>query len=179
MELLLIRHGLAGDPNPTVWPDDGKRPLTPRGKRRMRQEGDALRRLRLRPDWVFTSPLLRAVQTAALVGRRLRVPPGRFQRTDHLLPSGEFAPLLQSAYRARPDGLIALVGHQPHLGRLLCWLLTHGASSESWELKKGAVAHLRLTWDPPPTGASADGTGFVPPRAELLSLLPPRVLRRI
>src|SRR5947199_10787031 len=64
MKLYFLRHGEADWPN---WkkPDD-ERPLTKRGKREMRDVAKFLDRLKVRPDFIVTSPLPRAAQTAEI-----------------------------------------------------------------------------------------------------------------
>src|SRR5436190_4851 len=71
MELYFLRHGEAD------WPDwkksDDERPLTKRGKQEMHEVGACLARLKVRPDWIFTSPLPRPSQTAEIAAEHLKV----------------------------------------------------------------------------------------------------------
>ena len=67
LSLYLVRHGLAAERG-AEWPDDGKRPLVPRGVARLRKEAAALKTLDVTFDVILTSPLTRAKQTADVLG---------------------------------------------------------------------------------------------------------------
>src|SRR5215212_9836596 len=45
MDLYLVRHGVAFDPDPARWPDDTQRPLTPEGEKRVLKAARGLGRL--------------------------------------------------------------------------------------------------------------------------------------
>src|SRR6185503_4199528 len=68
MRLLIIRHAIAV---PRGTPDiaDDERPLTKRGRRRFRAAAAGLARLVKRPDFVLSSPLPRARETADIAAR--------------------------------------------------------------------------------------------------------------
>ena len=63
MRIVLFRHGPAGRRDDRRWPDDGLRPLTPRGKERTEQAARGLARA-LALTRIVTSPLVRATQSA-------------------------------------------------------------------------------------------------------------------
>ena len=65
MKVLFIRHSLAVDPYDA--PTDEMRWLTSEGRERMRAVSAALVEAGLRYDRVYTSPLVRAVQTAEIL----------------------------------------------------------------------------------------------------------------
>ena len=65
MILYILRHGIAEDEAPKG--DDGARRLTPRGRAKMRAVAAGMRALGLRYDVILTSPLVRAVETAAIL----------------------------------------------------------------------------------------------------------------
>ena len=73
MRLLFIRHAIAEDRD--EWAKSGRpdaeRPLTDRGRDRMRRAARGLARLLPRPDLIATSPYLRAAETAAIVSKGL------------------------------------------------------------------------------------------------------------
>ena len=62
-ELYLVRHAVAAERG-EEWPDDSKRPLTARGIARFKEVVQGLNVLDVAIDEVFTSPLIRAKQTA-------------------------------------------------------------------------------------------------------------------
>ena len=67
MEVYLMRHGTALSRESTDAPADAERPLTPKGIKKTRKAAKGLATLRPSIDRVFTSPLLRARQTADIV----------------------------------------------------------------------------------------------------------------
>src|SRR5512138_3566793 len=72
MRLYVLRHGLAGDR--TKWQgDDAERPLTAQGKKKMASEAKRFRELGISPDTILTSPLVRAYQSAEIVGDELDI----------------------------------------------------------------------------------------------------------
>ena len=82
--LVVVRHGDAGEPvaDPAR---DGKRALSEKGRKQARRAGRALARLELLPRDVWTSHLVRAVETAAVA----RAEPAAMQQAfaQHLAPA--------------------------------------------------------------------------------------------
>jgi phosphohistidine phosphatase len=73
-ELYLVRHAIAADRG-SEWPDDNKRPLTERGINRFKEAVKGLRHLDVQIDEIFTSPLVRARQTADLLAAGIEASP--------------------------------------------------------------------------------------------------------
>src|SRR5262249_39853543 len=65
MDLLIVRHAIALDPH--RWHEDAARPLSPAGIRRARKAAAGLKQLTKRPERLWTSPLMRARQTAQIL----------------------------------------------------------------------------------------------------------------
>ena len=65
-ELYLVRHAIAAERGED-WPDDDKRPLTEKGIARFKEGLQGLTWLDVAIDEIFTSPLVRAKQTADLL----------------------------------------------------------------------------------------------------------------
>jgi len=173
MRLLVVRHAIAEDRSAFArrGRDDGERPLSKKGRRRFEAAAAALAALAGPIDLLVASPLLRARQTADLLARACDRPPRRAE-SGTLVPGAhprELAEWLRSlpAQGAAPaPELVAVVGHQPHLGHLVSWLA--GGNERSWiELKKGSAVLLDL--------AAAPGPGA----ANLLWALTPRQLRAL
>lgn len=167
MELLVVRHAIAGDREAfaRTGEDDARRPLTAEGRRRFEKGARGLRRIAGAPDLLATSLLERAVQTGELLdaafGGGLRT-----VRLGELAPDAEPEALLRWLRRAPRRGRVAVVGHEPHLSRLVA-LAIAGRPADLVELKKGGACLLDL-------GASPR-----PGRARLLWLLTAAQLRRI
>jgi phosphohistidine phosphatase len=152
MQLLVIRHAIAEDRE--EWAHgghpDGERPLTDRGRRRMRRAAEGLRKVLPRLDILATSPLTRAVQTAELLEREyhgLKV-----ETLPQLAPDHAVEDLVPWLRQQDDDAVAAVVGHEPHLGFLIGWLLT-GRHESFVTLKKGAAC--LLDFDDPPGAANA------------------------
>src|SRR5690348_13088171 len=122
MELLILRHAIAFSRDAKRWPDDSKRPLTIEGVKRARRAAAGLKRIVVRPALVLTSPLVRARDTAAIFAQAARWPEA--VECEALSPGASpeavFDVLRQRAAKA---DCAAVVGHQPHLGRLLALCL--------------------------------------------------------
>ncbi|MDH7571187.1 MAG: histidine phosphatase family protein, partial [Armatimonadota bacterium] len=73
MQLYLLRHGAAADADPARGLTDALRPLTDAGRRGVESIAVALRGAGVRPEVVFSSPCIRAVQTAEIVARVLQL----------------------------------------------------------------------------------------------------------
>jgi len=162
MELLIVRHAIAFERNARRWPDDGERPLSPRGLTRARRAAAGLQRLAVRPTRVLASPLVRTRQTATILTQLAGWP--RATDCALLLPGAAPEALLEELARLR-DRRIALVGHQPDLGRLLALCLSGSTSDAAFELRKMGVALVAFR------GTARAGRG------ELHWLAPPRLLR--
>lgn len=117
---LLIRHAPADERGPR-WPDDRQRPLTRRGRRRWRRAVAGLARIEPRVDLILSSPLVRARQTADVLARGLDVA-APVQMLDALMPSHQAADVLtrvrEAVSQAPGATVVAVVGHEPDLGRL-------------------------------------------------------------
>ena len=69
-DLYLVRHAIAAERD-DEWTDDSKRPLTEIGIRRFKEAVAGLAWLDVGIDEIFTSPLVRARQTATLLAHGL------------------------------------------------------------------------------------------------------------
>ncbi|MBM5803507.1 MAG: phosphohistidine phosphatase SixA [Cyanobacteria bacterium K_DeepCast_35m_m2_155] len=146
MELLLLRHGIAADGVP-----DASRPLTPAGIERTSAVLHRLLALDLGCALLFSSPLLRARQTAELAVAAGLAP--ALQLAPALAPGGDAAAWLQqqaAAPQCAAVNRLALVGHEPDLSALAAALI--GAPRGSLQLKKAGV--IVLNWQPPAGAAS-------------------------
>jgi phosphohistidine phosphatase len=163
MILYVVRHAIAEDA-PTGG-DDGARKLTGPGRKKMKAAAAGLRALRVSPGVVLTSPLVRAVETAAIVVAALQRAPAPRELaalTPDVAPTDTLKAL--RAFGRRDD--VMIVGHEPNLSRTIAVLLSGATDGASIELKKGACAALELA-------------AFEPGEATLHWLLQPRVLRQL
>jgi phosphohistidine phosphatase len=164
VKLLIIRHGPAGDR--AEWEAEGRddrlRPLTLQGKKEMRRVAGGLATLVSKIDQLATSPLVRAVQTAEIVASQYDCDP---VTVEALAPGNDPGEVVRWLRGQRGD-TIAVVGHEPDLSMLACYLLTAKPSS-FLTLKKSGTCLIDLD-DPPGPG-----------KARLEWLLVPRVLKQL
>ena len=154
MDLLLVRHGLAGKADAEIWPDDDARPLTSKGRKAFQAAARGLKSLGPRPSLILTSPALRTRETAAILAQALGLR-GRAVRAwdalHHARPPGRAVAAL-----ARQDlpATAALVGHEPWLGEFLS-LVIAGEAGAGLRFAKGGAARVEI----PDGGARARGRG--------------------
>jgi phosphohistidine phosphatase len=139
MEIWVLRHAKAEEGGPGM-PDE-ERALTPGARERMRSAARAIAHLEPKLDAILTSPLVRARQTAEPVARALSLQDALIE-SEALLPEADPKEILREIEKRRLDRVL-VVGHMPHLGRLLGYLLT-GSSNAMIDIKKGALARIEF-----------------------------------
>jgi phosphohistidine phosphatase len=144
MEIWVLRHAKAEEGGPAT--SDEQRPLTAGARKSMRSVAGAIARLEPKLDAILTSPLLRARQTAEPVARALGQRDLLIE-TESLSPGADPKEILREIEKRRL-GSALLVGHMPHLGRLLGYLLT-GRSNTLIEIRKAALARIEFDGDTP------------------------------
>jgi len=166
MQILIIRHGIAQDPDASSKSghDDASRALTREGRQKMARAAKGLRQLVPAIDLIATSPLSRAAQTGEIISKAYDGV--RTVQIAALSPRKSPASLLEWLNAHPPDSTVAMVGHEPHLSTVLCWLLT-GLQESFVVLKKGGVALIEIE------------NPVAPGRAKLHWLLKPSVLRKL
>ena len=169
MILYILRPGIAEDEAPKG--DDRARRLTPRGRARMRAGAAGMHRVKLRFDVILTSPLVRAVETAAILADVYGGKP-----TPQELPAlAAGIPPPETVRALRPFARhehVVIVGHEPGLSGVASLLLTGSPSGASIELKKGGMIALD-------TGQLLRATATPRAGATLLWHVTPRQLRRM
>ena len=161
-ELYLVRHAIAAERG-KEWPDDTKRPLTERGISRFKEAVKGLRRLDVAIDEIFTSPLVRARQTAEILAEGIEGKPA-VRVLEALAPGHTSASVMTNLARVGKRRRIALVGHEPELGELAAYLIGAG---RALPFKKGGVCRIDL------------GSLTSKRAAALVWFIPPTVLRQL
>jgi phosphohistidine phosphatase len=138
-ELYLVRHAIAAERGED-WPDDDKRPLTERGISRFKEVVQGLAAIDVAVDEIFTSPLVRAKQTADLLASGLSGK-ATVKILDALAPGHSPASVLAQLSRTAKRRRIMLVGHEPDLGELAAHLV---GSGRALPFKKGGVCRLEV-----------------------------------
>lgn len=151
-QLWLLRHG---DAEPHGVREDAARELTPRGVDQSRAAGRALQALVGGFDAVYTSPKVRAAQTAQYACEAL----GGTPLTHQPLASGFDIRDAQELLESVTDGgRVLVVGHEPDFSQVV-----HEMTGARADVKKGGIAGVRT-----------EGT-----RNELIVLMRPREIERI
>ncbi|MGA2786644.1 MAG: phosphohistidine phosphatase SixA [Verrucomicrobiota bacterium] len=141
MNLYLLRHGIAAEPKAAGFEPDSERPLTARGKSRLRITARAMAELDLSFDLILSSPFRRAKQTAEIIAKSFKLRK-KLAFSEELTPAGNPRLLIQELNRFRPEPEnVLLVGHEPYLGQLIA-LLAAGNSSLEIDFKKGGLCKL-------------------------------------
>lgn len=139
MRIYLLRHAEAVERSSTL-PDE-LRHLTAQGRKQAAKQGRRFKKLKLRPQLIITSPLVRALQTAELVA-------GHLSRNTLVLADTRLAPdgsphavidLLQAHCHLKR---LMLVGHEPQLSQLAALLLGYAPLPS---LQKAGC--LALSWN--------------------------------
>jgi len=167
MDVIVVRHGVAMDRDEAAEHEipDEDRPLTPKGRRRMKAAARALADLANGAELLFSSSYLRAVQTAKIVRRAFEDDIG-YRETQALLPDAEPTELARILSESPTMPSVLVVGHEPHLGRFIGWSLA-GQSKEVVELDKGGACLVRFEGAPCASGG------------QLVWLLSGKLLRRV
>lgn len=161
-ELYLVRHAIAAERG-SEWPDDNKRPLTERGISRFKETVKGLRHLDVAVDEIFTSPLVRARQTADLLAAGLDGKPP-VKVLEALAPGHSFTSFMSQLAKVAKRRRVALVGHEPDLGELAAHLIGAG---RALAFKKGGVCRIDIG------SLSSRRAG------SLIWFFPPNVLRQV
>ena len=130
MRLYLVRHAEAAPGEP-----DDLRPLTAAGRESARALGARLAAEGVSADAVLTSPLLRARETGAALGRALGCEP----EPDERLAPGATVDDVRDAVGGRGDTVV-VVGHQPDCGEIAAEL--SGAPAQAFPPAGLAVLDL-------------------------------------
>jgi phosphohistidine phosphatase len=151
-QLWLLRHGEAEPHDVRLDPE---RRLTPRGEAQALAAGRALAALGLVFQAVYTSPKVRARETARLACEALGTAPIEHAALADGFDAGD---ALALAFATGPEERILVVGHNPDFA-----LVVADLTGARVEFKKGGVAGVRVQG----------------PSGELLALLRPRELERL
>ena len=140
MDLYIIRHALAVDEATSEYELDSERPLTDKGRKKMRQIAKGLCNLGVELDLILSSPYVRARETAEILADVFKAKK-RIVFSDNLAPSAAPELLIAEINENHTANSIALVGHEPHLSNLVGLLIAENAKID-FTLKKGGVCYL-------------------------------------
>jgi len=164
-ELYIMRHGLAVTRGSVRFSNDAQRPLVPEGKEKMREIAGGLKRMGFEVDWIVTSPLVRAVETAGIIAESLAssVP---VDVCDAMRPGGSPEALLAFLAKRPNCRRVLVVGHEPDLSELAARLIGAGGHA-NLGFKKGGCCMISFDEFPPKSPG------------QLVWWLTPRLLRKL
>ena len=141
MELYLLRHGKAQE-HATTISGDAKRQLTEAGKKELEVIAKAIKNLEIEVDDIFSSPLIRAKQTAEIVKKHLKNNKKSIKIWNELKPEIDIENTIAKLSSLKPESSVLLVGHEPHLTSLIAVMISDYSSLDIL-LKKGGLVHIR------------------------------------
>lgn len=150
MRLYLVRHAEAVPRGTPGYQHDAQRPLTDEGHAQAKSVGDGLKRLKIKPDVIVTSPYLRASQTAEHLARTFGMT-SAVREADALHPEGTATDASMALRGLSMHEHVMLVGHEPHLSTWL-GMLVAGEDGLRVLFKKAGVACVEVERVPPPRG---------------------------
>jgi phosphohistidine phosphatase len=139
MNLYIIRHAIAVDAATSDY-EDSQRPLTDKGRKKMRQIAKSLRNLSVQFDLILSSPYVRARETAEILANIFKIQ-DKVVFSDNLIPLQRPELLISEINEKHSVDSLALVGHEPHLSTLIGLLVSENSKIEI-TLKKGGVCYL-------------------------------------
>ncbi len=162
MRIYLIRHSNAVDPGTPGYEEDSQRPLTERGRDKMNKIASALKKMKVKPDLIVSSPYVRARQTAEILAKVMK-----YKRnicfSDTLIPMGDASEIIGEINEKYDVDELVLVSHEPFISGLIGTLVASNLDT-AINIKNGGVCCL-----------SADDL-HLERRAVLEWLLPPKIL---
>ena len=127
MNIYLVRHGEAVSEKL-----DPERPLTSSGRQEVQRIGRLAAAKNVKVSAIFHSGILRAKQTAEILAEHLQVNLADVQQLSGLLPQDD--PAVVKGELEAAESPIIMVGHLPHLNRLLALLISGDTESGAMEL---------------------------------------------
>ena len=134
VQLHLLRHAHAGDPNGWQGPDD-LRPLSPKGEEQAERLGRFLAGVGFRPDAIVTSPKTRAARTAEIVAKALGM---EIRLDDRLGGALDLVAIEAILFDLDEPVRPVFVGHDPDFSELAAGL----TGSPTMTMRKGAFARI-------------------------------------
>lgn len=148
IRLYLMRHATA---EPHGGPGrDAQRPLTEAGRTEARGAARGLKRLKVEPEQLITSPYLRARQTAEAVAALL-APAAALKELGSLRPESDPQATSSDLKAFKAAKSLMFFGHEPHMSAWVAWLVGGDAGMRCL-MKKASVACIEVEHLPPAKG---------------------------
>lgn len=139
MEIILVRHAKTEEKREDL--DDIRRYLTEKGKRefqkRMPELREKLEPIEGRQIMIWSSPAMRAFETAHIVAGGLQL---TIDAIQHFIYAGDFEKMSQEVQVIDDETTLFIVGHEPSLSK---W--TKKMTGEELKIKKGDILSFKVT----------------------------------
>lgn len=137
MEIYLLRHGIAEDARPGQ--SDSERELTSEGREKLRRVLKRAHGADVVPSLILSSPLRRAVQTAAVAADTLDYK-GKVVETRALIPDAPPHEAWEELRQRHDERAVLLASHEPLMSTLAAFLL--GCPGLQLDMKKAALVRI-------------------------------------
>lgn len=144
MRLYFLRHGIAQEP--TFGLRDTQRALVPEGLQKIETLAGRLSAFDVKPSIIYSSPLVRAYQTAEIVAKHINAP---MKIVTTLAPGFNSRALQSLVDEHQADQDLMLVGHEPDMSSNISYLIGGG----NVIMKKGGLARIDLNSQHPLYGS--------------------------
>lgn len=141
MYLFILRHGEAGKKLAT-GNRDFERSLTVGGQKEVAHIAKSLKDLGIKFDFILTSPLKRAHQTAAIVSKIFKNEK-KMEDWDELKPEGNRPELYRKLTQFKQQSSVLIVGHEPYLSDMISEIIFDGKGKHV-VLKKAGLAKIGI-----------------------------------
>ena len=173
MDLFILRHGYAGNRLSDPMKDT-KRQLTVSGKKEVVEIAKSLKKLGVKFNVIFSSPLARAFQTAKIIAEEYKLTE-QIEQSEDLKPNGSKDSLYNKLSKLNIDSVILIVGHEPYLSSMINDIISsnndadrnYSKNNNNIILKKAGLSRIKITSTVPKL------------KGELRWLLTPRILKKI
>jgi phosphohistidine phosphatase len=142
MDIYFLRHASAGE-SLNDREKDEKRPLDELGVEQCARIGRALAAMDVKVNVMVSSPLTRAMQTAARVATEIRYESSVIV-DKALRPEAKYEQFQELLRRYTRKESIVVVGHNPNLSAFLSKMISDESTDSTIELKKGAIAKVEM-----------------------------------
>jgi phosphohistidine phosphatase len=132
MKLYFLRHAQAEDDAI----DDHHRRLTEGGNRRTKTAAGVMSQLGIRPATIYSSPRLRALETAEIVAKELKMKVDIHEAVNFSFNLQDVGDLITGL---NPTDEVMFVGHEPSMS-----MVVNGLTGASVAMKKGGLARVDL-----------------------------------
>ena len=132
MKLFFLRHAQAED----GYSDDFHRQLTERGAHRTATAARVMQSLNIHPARIYSSPRVRAYQTAEIVANQLKLEVEVREEVNFDFNLQAVGDLIIHHYL---EDEVMFVGHEPSMS-----MVVHGLTGASVAMKKGGLARVDL-----------------------------------